>query len=764
MERPGWTPPAPRPAFWALGAGVFLTALAAYTITCTTSCPWWDSGEFIATSHVLGIPHPPGTPLYVLIGRLFSLLPFATVAYRVNWLSSLAAALAVLFTFLLAVRLLRRAHVEESVAWAGGAAAALFAAFSNTFWANAIEAEVYALSSLVQVVILYLGMRWWEGLERGEGDNRLLAAWYLCFLCVGVHLGTFLVLPSLVLLVLLVQPRSLFAPRNLLWALGLAALGLSVHLYLMIRAHADPPVNEGDPETWAALRSLVLREQYGPRPLLPRLSPWSYQLGMYVGYLKDQFVLSSKLGVLGVALPLVLGTGGAVVHAVRERKSFFLLALAFLLTSLGLVVYLNLTSHEEPERDYFFVTSFQIFAVWIGMGLAFAIVWARRRWPGLSKPVASLASCAAIVALSLFPLGHSWYTHDRRGFFMARDYAWNTLVSLEPKALLFTHGDNDTFPLWYLQQVEGVRQDVRVINLFLANADWYVRELRDQEPRVPTTITDQEIAAVPAGTLPDRATGAPLPVNRWLVRDLLRTGPDRPAYFTVTSPDHFGLDSLLVLEGLVWRVAPRRVAADSGLGWNGVSWIDPAKVRANLDHVYLYRNLFGPDRSLLAKPYKNPHSIEMTQNYAAARMELAYDERRLGHLPSAIDDLLAVDRMYPDFPPAQGLLGLFYLEEGDTARCLAYFREREQGRATADLFYYDGYCLGRLGRIDEAVAKLSIADRMDPGDLGALQTAHDLLQGAGRAQEAAAIQRRIEERRSTGPGSSPNAASGGGGS
>jgi hypothetical protein len=738
---------------------VFLVALLVYTITCTTSCPWWDSGEFIATSHVLGIPHPPGTPLYVLIGRLFALLPFATVAYRVNWLSALASALAVLFTFLLAVRLIRlcqggaRTRADEIVAWAGGAAAAFFAAFSDTFWVNAIEAEVYALSSLMQVVILYLGVRWWEGFARGEGDNRLLAAWYLCFLCVGIHLGTFLVMPSLVLLVLLVSPRSLFAPRNLVWAVGLALAGLSVHAYLMIRAHANPPINEGDPETWRALRSMLFREQYGPRPIFPRSAPWGYQLGMYRDYFADQFTLSAKLG---AAIPIVIGLGGAAAHAVRERRSFAMLALAFLLTSLGLVVYLNFTSHEEPERDYFFVTSFEIFAVWIGMGLALALGALARRVHALSRVPALGACCAAVVAFSLLPLGHFWYTHDRRDFTIARDYAANTMATLGPNALLFTHGDNDTFPLWYLQQVEGVRPDVRVINLYLANAHWYLRQLRDEAPRVPTTIDDAQLAAVPSGVLDG------LPVNRWLLRDVLRHAGSRPVYFTVTAPEHFGLDSLLVLEGLVWRVAPRPVKPDSGLGWNGRNWIDARQVRENLDRTYVYRNLFDHEGNLLAHPYKNPHSILMTQNYAAARLELAYDDRRRGELGAGIRELQRVDRMYPGFPAAQGLLGLFYLEEGDTARSRAFFQEGERGPVTADFFYYDGYCLGRMGRIDEAVAKLSIADRMDPGDLQALETARDLLSGAGRKSEAREIQRRIEARRN-GPGSSPNAPTGGGG-
>ncbi len=508
----------------------------------------------------------------------------------------------------------------------------------------------------------------------------------------------------------------------------------------------------------------MLRRQYGPRPILPRLAPWSFQLAMYARFLHEQFALGGRLGVMGGAIPLVIGLGGAVGHLRREARSFAMLGLAFLLTSLALVVYLNLTTHEEPERDYFFVTSFQIVAVWIGLGIALALGALRRRWPGLARPGATGALAAGVAAFSLLPLAHSFFTHDRRGFYVARDYAWNTLTPLAPNALLFTHGDNDTFPLWYLQQVEGVRTDVRVINLYLANADWYLRELRDEAPRVPTSITDPEIAVVPSGFLHDPVSGAAVPVNRWLVNDVRRAAPGRPAYFTVTSPDHFGLDSLLVLEGLVWRIAPGRVGADSTLGWNGQSWIDAARTRENLDRVYLYRGLFDAAGRLLARPYKDPHSLRMTQNYAAARMELAWDDRRRGKLAQGVEELRRVDRIYPAFPPAQGLLGLFYLEEGDTAASRAYFRERERGPVTADLFYYDGYCLGRMGRIDEGVEKLLVAARMDQGDVQALETARDLLiKRGGRNGAVEMIQKMIEERRSTG-GGSPNAESGGGGS
>jgi hypothetical protein len=140
------------------GLAAFLVSQVVYLLTLTLSCPFWDSGEFIATSYVLGIPHPPGTPLYVLIGKLFTLLPIGGIAARVNYLSALASSLAVLFSYLIIVDLARRlrrgpeTRLDTWLAVGGGLVGAFFMAFSRTFWDNAIEAEVYALSSLVMVL------------------------------------------------------------------------------------------------------------------------------------------------------------------------------------------------------------------------------------------------------------------------------------------------------------------------------------------------------------------------------------------------------------------------------------------------------------------------------------------------------------------------------------------------------------------------------------------------------------------------------------
>ena len=143
---------------------VLAIAAIAYFLTLTPTVPFWDSGEFIAVSNILGIPHPPGTPFFVLIGRLATLIPIASIAQRVNAVSAIASALAVFFTYLSILRLMRVTQGGERQPWhewaavAGAACGALMLAFSDNFWENSIEAEVYQLMSLASIIVFWLGL------------------------------------------------------------------------------------------------------------------------------------------------------------------------------------------------------------------------------------------------------------------------------------------------------------------------------------------------------------------------------------------------------------------------------------------------------------------------------------------------------------------------------------------------------------------------------------------------------------------------------
>ncbi|MDZ4805792.1 MAG: DUF2723 domain-containing protein, partial [Candidatus Eisenbacteria bacterium] len=426
------------------GSVVFLLTLLVYAWCVTPTVPYWDSGEFIATSYILGIPHPPGTPLYVLIGRLFSMVPLGSIAVRVNLLSSLSSAVAVLFTYLIIVRLVKKNMPGEGHWWmalAGGVVGALFMAFGTTFWDNAIEAEVYGSASAIMAFCVWLALLWWDGQGDAMNDRILWLILYVLFLAIGIHLGTFLVFPCIYLLVTMVHwervkkwhfwgsaalfvlatlirfaivstiddadarivDLSVAAPAirqnaglltllmglaliwNLISVLGirftlgigaLAIVGISVHLYLLIRAGLGPAINEGDPSNLQSLWLLLSRDQYKPPEAIFRKAKFGYQFTeMYLRYFTWQFHLADILNGRSYWIPIMVGLFGAFLNFFRDKKSFALVGTLFLITGPFLVWYLNFKEGEVRERDYFFVANFHLFAIWIGIGAAALIQW-----------------------------------------------------------------------------------------------------------------------------------------------------------------------------------------------------------------------------------------------------------------------------------------------------------------------------------------------------------------------------------------------------
>ncbi len=199
--------------------------------------------------------------------------------------------------------------------------------------------------------------------------------------------------------------------------------------------------------------------------------------------------LKSKSRNAYFALPLLLGLLGLYYHSRKNSKDFSIVMLLFFFTGIAIVIYLNQTPLQPRERDYSYVGSFFAFSIWIGLGVLAIIKFFEKV---LSHRLSAVL--ATVVALLLVPAimaQQNWDDHDRSGRYTVRDFAANYLKTLEPNAILFTFGDNDTFPLWYSQEVEGVRTDVRVVNTMLLNTDWYIdqiqRKMNDSEP-LPVSI------------------------------------------------------------------------------------------------------------------------------------------------------------------------------------------------------------------------------------------------------------------------------------
>ena len=177
-------------------------------------------------------------------------------------------------------------------------------------------------------------------------------------------------------------------------------------------------------------------------------------------------------------LPLILGLIGFFFQLRHDPRNSWVTGLLFLLTGLAIVVYLNQPPFQVRERDYAYAGSFYVFAIWIGLGVMALQGWLEK----LTKKEDGMPAAALAVALGLVVpvlMGcQNWDDHDRSGRYTARDMAWNHLIGCAPNSLLVTHGDNDTFPLWYAQEVEGVRTDVRIVNSSLLGTDWYIDQMK----------------------------------------------------------------------------------------------------------------------------------------------------------------------------------------------------------------------------------------------------------------------------------------------
>ncbi len=672
---------------------VLIAVLACYIFTISPTVSFWDSGEFIATSYILGVPHPPGTPFYVIVGRLFSMIPFVKPALGVNLMSAVSGALAALFLYLITVDLLvmwrgvPRNSYEKIVVISSGASSAFAGAFGGSCWTNSIEAEVYAPSCFVMAFTTWLVLQWSKAWKEEGARNRLVLIVYLVSLCVGLHLGTLLVLPAFIIFAALVDPDLFLDWRFFVAVVFVGLLGLSNHLYLPIRSYLNPAIDEANPEKWQAFKDCLLRKQYKPMNPFIRNASWSFQFGMFWRYFYEQW---TNPRFPWTSLLILFGAIGAIVHFFKHRKTFVLMGVLFLLLSLGLIIYMNFTDHEVRERDYFFAHGFFFFCAWIGIGFAYLsdLVKSSKNWASFAPlvPIVLL-----IFAASTFLV--NFETHDRRGEYNAYDYAYNLLATVDRDGLLFTNGDNDTFPLWFIQEVEGFRKDVRVVNLSLLNTSWYIWQLKHLEPKVPMRFTDRQIEDL----RPRRGSdGKILLVKDIAAKEIIDCAGNRPVYFAVTVADYMGYDPRLKLEGLAFRLVPEA----------GRDQVDVERTLHNLYNVYSYRGLLKPKYGKAPEPrldylpgpplepdltkemvydkdvYKDDTILRLVSNYSAAHLRLAIRFFEAGDYEKAIRELERSRFVSPDYSGYRDLAIVIYGYAGhiDIAESLATVFARKDPR------------------------------------------------------------------------------------
>ncbi|HEY0057350.1 MAG TPA: DUF2723 domain-containing protein, partial [Pedobacter sp.] len=673
-----------------LGWLCFLIAAVTYTLTLEPTTSFWDCGEFIASAYKLQVVHQPGAPLFIMVAKVFSLLASdkTQVAFWMNMSSAIASAATILFLFWTITALVRKvlapkaqelSTTELITIMGSGLVGALAYTFSDTFWFSAVEAEVYAMSSLCTAIVFWAILKWEHHADDPNADKWLVFIAYTMGLSIGVHLLNLLAIPAIALvyyfrrtakatskgtfgaLLIGILILGVIQYGIILYMIKLAAFfdlffvntlgmgfgsgvvvfailvigglvygimysirkgkrilnlalvctvfilfGYSSYAMIVIRAKAEPTLNNNDPDNVFSLLGYLSREQYGDSPLLygqyfdsqridykekgniyrkgkdkyevagkkydyvydrntllPRMysdepnhvavyrewmqlsegeSPsfihnlgflFSYQTGfMYARYFlwnfagrqnDDQGQGNNTSGnwISGIKpldaahlgsqdnlppsikenkgynrlyfLPLILGLIGAFWHFKRNQKDAGVVGLLFFFTGMAIVLYLNQNPLQPRERDYAYAGSFYAFTIWIGLGVAAIADMLRRKLSASSAGIA--ATVLGLLAAPVLMAKENWDDHNRSEKTTARDFAADYLESCAPNAILFTYGDNDTYPLWYVQEVEGVRPDVRIVNLSLLGTDWYIRQMKkkvNEAEGLPITMPDEK--------------------------------------------------------------------------------------------------------------------------------------------------------------------------------------------------------------------------------------------------------------------------------
>lgn len=805
----------------------FLLSWIVYMDTIAPTVSFWDCGEFIATSYILGVPHPPGSPLYLLLGRFFSLLPIGNdIAYRVNLMSPLVSAFAVMFLFLIIVQLLKGwgkpvNTVQKFAVYGGAFIGAMTFAFTDSHWFNAVEAEVYAFATFLTAIVVWLILFWEQRADQPGHERYLLIIAYIMGLAISIHLlnllaiffialiiyfkrtkipnigwlvldviigvavvslvflfwraliaksfpaqtvmtllsfgglylymyrkaaserlkehcktvimamiasGAFLVinggvirgLPKIadkfglfalgitIVIVFLATAWAIRKKHHIvslaLMSLVLIIVGYSSYSTIFIRSHQNPAIDENDPETTHQAVAYLEREQYGRREFTDIFDRkvwkpeadykwkgksgwnyfWNYQIKkMYIRYFNWQFIGRDGAGVnpfqFLLPFPFLVGLYGLLIHFNKDKQKALSVLALFLFTGLMIVLYLNQDDPQPRERDYSYVGSFFAFAIWIGIGATALISHLTELKPAkLRKPLVYAVTVLLLIALPVNVLVANYHEHSRKGNYVAWDYSWNLLQSCEPNGIIFTNGDNDTFPVWYMQEVEGVRKDVRVVNLSLLNTPWYIKQLKNNEPKVKIGLSDETIDNL--GVMPFKKQkikispppGSNLEPMEWemkptimgqgirvqdiMILQILEANRwEKPIYFatTVSPSNRLGMDKYLQMQGLVFQVYPEEVKRT-----------DPDKIEQNLLNLYRYRNLNNP------KVHFNETITKLIGNYRAAFFQLAIDRYYAGDKEKMVALLDSMEaRMPEDILPIGNeetslQLGMLYKEGG----------------------------------------------------------------------------------------------------
>ena len=480
---------------------VFLVGLIVYSWTLAPTVTLTDSGELIVAAYGLGVAHPPGFPLWVMLAHLASLVPIGSVAVRINFSSAVFAALACAMLTLVVAELLvtasgfaaprrrnkagRKSSIIESsearglLRFASAVGAGLLMAFSRTLWSYATITEVYALNALLVLLVFFLVVRWRRriiemrmDLSAGVAtpDAWIYVAAFVFGLSMGVHHVTVvLTLPAIAVVVYRTAGLKFFASRRLLYA-ALISIGalILVYSYLPWAASRSPAMNWGNPRSLQEIWWHITGRQYR---VFFSFSP----AAMGTQFAEFCRMLLREFGFAWLPVALFLAVAGLASAYKRDRTAFWFLLL-IVIADLAYAL-----SYEIAEdKDAYYLPAFISIAIAAGLG----IYWLLQRIASKSSAIwkSYVAAAAAIVLTSATAFGANWPFNNRRHYFIANDYVENLFSTIAPNGLVLTQDWQVASPMFYVQEIEQRRGDVKLLDINLLRRSWYFDYLKHAHP------------------------------------------------------------------------------------------------------------------------------------------------------------------------------------------------------------------------------------------------------------------------------------------
>jgi len=466
---------------WLWALIVFAISFSVYLFTLAPTIFLEDSSEFVSAAATLGIPHPSGYPLYVLLGKLFTFLPIGDIVWQVNMMSAFFGALTCAMLFLVLQQIIGWLHAP---AWSHNAKGStqegwsqhliifipfitsLIFAFSLTFWSQAITAEVYCLNTFFVLLCVWILLKW----SINKKDKLLLWFAFIFGLSLTNHTMMIMLAPVFIIYILFVQPNLIYNWKLILKAFILSILGFSIYLFLPLRSAMFPEIDWGRTRELKGFLYHLSRKQYG-----------DFSWNILADFdLKNKWLFFDsffkELLLQFTWVSVIFALCGFIWQWFKQKKVFFLLFGIFIMNSFAFILFRK-TGFSIENEGYFrvyYLPAFLMFVIWFGLGLFYIINFLFKKINKNKKPlITQLLNYLIILILILLPLSfliNNYKYNDLSDFNFLNDYGYQVLNSLEPNAILIVYNefpglDNTIFSLTYWHAAKKMRQDVILVSL-----------------------------------------------------------------------------------------------------------------------------------------------------------------------------------------------------------------------------------------------------------------------------------------------------------